>query len=117
MKSNLILSGTVRTLRLVQDPATVTGYAVEAPDRAPGSLSWEVCFDKFFKLSDVDRGFVRRAASILLVAEGATEVGSSDVNHRIFQTFRACGGDMERTFETILGEAMNTIPTASDRLV
>jgi len=64
---------------------------------APGSLSWESCFEQLNRQSDLFRIATRRAAAAVLVNEGAEEVGSSDVNHAIFTAFRRNGGDLTAT--------------------
>ena len=53
--------------------------------------TWEAAFDLFLDLEQEARLILRRAASAALVAEGAEEIGSSDVNHYLYRKFCAAG--------------------------
>ena len=53
--------------------------------------TWEAAFDLFLDLEQETRLILRRAAAAALVAEGAEEVGSSDINHHLSCQFCAAG--------------------------
>jgi hypothetical protein len=71
----------------------------------PGRLSWETCFAKLNERASIEIQVARRAAALLLVSEGADEVGSSDVNHRIFCEFRRADGDILAAIDGLHSEA------------
>lgn len=91
-------------------PAGGSPYIVRNCEPArPGHLAWYTCFAKLNAKDSETVRSVRRAASIILTARGAEEVGSSDINHTIFGIFRRCEGDLALTIETIIGEALNCV--------
>jgi hypothetical protein len=51
---------------------------------------WTQCFEQFRKLSFGAQQCMRSYASMVLVEEGAEEVGSSDVNHQLFAMWEQC---------------------------
>ena len=53
--------------------------------------TWEAAFELFLGLEQETRLILRQAASAALVAEGAEEVGSSDINHYLYRRFCAAG--------------------------
>ena len=53
--------------------------------------TWEAAFDLFLDLEQETRLILRRAAASAIVAEGAGEVGSSDINHYLYRRFCECG--------------------------
>ena len=53
--------------------------------------TWEAAFGLFLDLEQETRLILRRAAAAALVAEGAGEAGSSDVNHYLYRRFCECG--------------------------
>ena len=53
--------------------------------------TWEAAFGLFTALEQETRLILRRAAAAALVAEGAEEVGSSDINHYLYRQFCAAG--------------------------
>jgi hypothetical protein len=55
----------------------------------------EEAIDAFKKQTEITRRLIRRFASQRLVAHGAQEVGSSDINHEIRNIFSEYDGDYE----------------------
>ena len=53
--------------------------------------SFSAAFELFTALEQETRLILRRAAAAALVAEGAEEVGSSDINHHLYRRFCECG--------------------------
>ena len=53
--------------------------------------TWEAAFNLFLDLEQETRLILRRAAAAAIVAEGAEEVGSSDINHYLYRQFCAAG--------------------------
>ena len=53
--------------------------------------TWEDAFQLFNYLERRYQNALRRAAAAALVAEGAGEVGSSDINHYLYRRFCECG--------------------------
>ncbi len=51
---------------------------------------WTQCFKQFRTLSFETQQCMRSYAAMVLVEEGAQEVGSSDVNHQLFAMWEQC---------------------------
>ena len=54
---------------------------------------WNEAFDTFMQLSLFTRQCLKSAAITALVNGGVDEVGSSDINHELFQKWSRHGGD------------------------
>lgn len=52
---------------------------------------WDICFEAFHKLEPETRNILRRCATEHLIADGAEEVGSSDISHELFQMYKISG--------------------------
>ena len=64
--------------------------------------SWETCFKSYNTLSFGLKYIIRRLAAEALVADGAEEVGSSDVNHQIYSDWSSCGNDWDNVMDHYL---------------
>ena len=67
--------------------------------------TWEAAFELVLDLEQEPRLILRRAASAALVAEGAGEVGSSDINHYLYRRFCAAG-----SWEEVMTEMVYELP-------
>jgi hypothetical protein len=67
---------------------------------------WTQCFKQFRTLSFETQQCMRSYASMVLVEEGAQEVGSSDINHQLYLMWEQCN---ENWPEAILDAVSNPI--------
>ena len=68
---------------------------------------WNECMHSFNLLSKPFQRILRSVASEQLVADGAEEVGSSDVNHRMFAMYKAAGRDWQHAIIEHVNEYAN----------
>jgi hypothetical protein len=57
---------------------------------------WEECFNQYGALYHGTRRLLRHAAASKLVEQGLDEVGSSDVNHKLFQMWQVANKDWNK---------------------
>lgn len=55
------------------------------------TYQWDICFDAFHALAPETRNILRNCAVKHLIADGAEEVGSSDINHELFSMWKISG--------------------------
>lgn len=65
---------------------------------------WAMCFDAFAKQAQTTRILIRRAISRALVRHGASEVGSSDISHGIFERWESNGHDFGKVVGALVDE-------------
>lgn len=60
----------------------------------PGRLSWETCFETFFRLHPETRATIRaNVVHHMRRSNPGFGIGSSDVNHALFAEYRMADGD------------------------
>jgi hypothetical protein len=63
--------------------------------------SYDRYLEAFNSLDPLDRRYIRRIAASILAAEGAPEIGSSDISCKVFELFKEYGRFDEETLSKI----------------
>ena len=50
--------------------------------------AWAICFEEFHKLEPETRNILRKCAADHMIADGAEEVGSSDISAELFSMYK-----------------------------